>query len=325
VKLKHKISHSFSIRAFLLGFVLLVVPSLQAEDTLDIEYAELQPLSTRSLLLDIAALQGGGYVAVGERGHVVLSDDGNSWKQSKVVPTRSTLTTVAQAGGRLWAGGHDTVILTSGDGGNTWTRQFYDEERQQAIMDLYFLDSQHGWAIGAYGLALVTSDGGAHWEEGVINEEEWHNNAMMGDENLLLVAGEAGFSYRSLDNGETWETIEMPYAGSMFGIIPAAGNCVMVFGLRGNVQRSCDDGETWEEQETPTLSSITGAVYDQGRTVMVGNSGLILTQDSDGAFRAQNHSSGMDFAAIVAMGGGKYLLAGEDGIHHFPEQTAEKP
>ncbi|MCG8466491.1 MAG: hypothetical protein MI750_16815, partial [Xanthomonadales bacterium] len=38
------------------------------------------PLAAASLVLDITQ-SGDHYVAVGERGHVLLSDDGSSWRQ----------------------------------------------------------------------------------------------------------------------------------------------------------------------------------------------------------------------------------------------------
>ncbi len=112
------------------------------------EYAEHQPLVTESMLLDITRI-GNTFVAVGERGHVVTSTDGVKWTQAEIVPTRSTLTSIVSAGNRLWAGGHDAVIITSGDKGKTWTRQFYDTDRQQAVMDIYFSDEDNGVAKGS--------------------------------------------------------------------------------------------------------------------------------------------------------------------------------
>jgi photosystem II stability/assembly factor-like uncharacterized protein len=287
---------------------------------LDIEYAEAARLSVKSLMLDITRLTDGSFVAVGERGHVIHSATGESWQQAGVVPTRSTLTTVASYEDRLWAAGHDSVILTSGDGGATWTRLYFDPDRQQPIMDLYFFDADNGIAIGAYGLALFTSDGGLNWEERIINEEEWHNNSILNiNGSDLMVAGEAGFSYRSRDGGESWETLEMPYSGSMFGLVGGANDCLLVFGLRGHIQESCDFGDSWSELETNTESSISGAIEHDGKIIMVGNSGLVLIRDGNGSFSSVNHSSGVDFAAIVAISDGNFLLAGEDGIHVFPE------
>jgi photosystem II stability/assembly factor-like uncharacterized protein len=56
------------------------------------------PRAWKSLLLD-AERAGARVVAVGERGHVVLSDDGGrSWRQARSVPVRVTLTGVCFVG-----------------------------------------------------------------------------------------------------------------------------------------------------------------------------------------------------------------------------------
>jgi len=301
------------------------VSAQESEESLDIDYAELQPLSTDSLLLDIVQTPAGRLVAVGERGHVVLSDDGETWRQAKVVPTRSTLTTVTAQDGRLWAAGHDTVIITSGDGGETWTRQYFDPERQQAVMDLYFLDGQSGVALGAYGLYLVTEDGGDTWEDEYVDEEnEYHLNAMLRfDDGRRIIAGEAGYSYRSYDDGISWEPLELPYIGSMWGALAVGGDCVLFFGLRGHILETCDLGDSWTELSADTLSSLSGATYDSGRTVIVGNSGAVLVREREGPFEVDLHSSGGDFASVIAQGDGRFILVGEDGVHYFPEPPAD--
>jgi len=291
-----------------------------ADDHMDIEYAEQMPLATKSMLLDITR-SGDNFVAVGERGHVVTSTDGKSWSQAEHVPTRSTLTTVFNDGNRLWAGGHDAVIVTSGDDGRTWTQLYFDPERNQAIMDIYFSDEAHGVAIGSYGLYLYTSDGGKTWEETIIDEEsDYHlNNLLSFGDNRWLIAGEAGFSYRSFNNGETWEPIEMPYQGSMWGAIKSSAECVLFYGLRGHVMESCDFGSSWKELDTGSESSISGAAEYDGIILLAANSGTVLTRDDSDEFSVHNHSSGVDFAAAISLGDGSFLLVGEDGVHSYPE------
>src|SRR5665811_1268044 len=160
-------------------FAVLLTLTISADHHLDVEYAEQQPLATKSLLLDITRF-GDRFIAVGERGHIVISDDGKNWKQADHVPTRSTLTTVFATKNRLWAGGHDAVILTSGDGGVTWTLLLFDPDRQQAVMDIYFSDDQHGVAMGSYGLYLRTGDGGKSWEDVTVDEEfDYHLNHLL--------------------------------------------------------------------------------------------------------------------------------------------------
>jgi len=310
--------------AALTAFLRVAPAAGDVDPELDIQYSEEQPLAAESLLLDIAGMPEGGLVAVGERGHVILSADGGVWQQARVVPTRSTLTSVAVVGDRIWVAGHDTVILTSGDTGKTWTLQNFDPGRQQPIMDIHFFDAQRGMAVGAYDLYLYTEDGGKTWDEDFINEEEWHNNAILdlGD-GRLMIAGEAGFTYRTADGGASWETIEMPYGGSMFGIVSSGETCVLVFGLRGNVQESCDFGDSWQELDTGTELTIAGAVRSDGKILLVGNSGLVIERQDGGAFEVHKHSSGVDFARAIELGADRFLLVGEDGVHEFPERSID--
>ena len=292
---------------------------------LDVDYAEHLPLAGESMLLDIARAEE-TFVAVGERGHILLSRDGKNWQQAEVVPTRSTLTTVTSNGGRLWAGGHDAAILTSGDGGNTWTQQFFDPERQQAVMDLYFTDEDNGVAIGSYGLYLTTSDGGQNWEDVTIDEEGgYHLNGMIRfDDGRRLIAGEAGYSYRSYDDGTTWEMLDMPYLGSMWGALRLDGECVLFFGLRGHAMETCDFGTSWEEYDTGTESSISGGAYSGGLVLLAANSGMVLTRDDGQGWKTEQHSSGVDFAAVIASDDGKFLLVVEDGVFEYQESATKE-
>jgi len=296
------------------------------ESELDVDYAEHLPLVTESMLLDITRA-GDALVAVGERGHAIHShDNGATWTQAEVVPTRATLTTVTYREGRLWAGGHDATIITSGDGGNTWTLQFADPDRQQAVMDIYFTDEDHGVAIGSYSLYLVTRDGGQTWEDVTIDEEGgYHLNAMVRfDDGRRLIAGEAGYSYLSWDDGETWEPVDLPYQGSMWGALKLENDCVLFYGLRGHALESCDAGSTWTQLDTGAEASISDGAQHDGRVVLAANSGTVLVREDGSLWREHIHSSGVDFAAVVALDDGSFLMVGEDGVFRFPETNEEK-
>jgi len=321
-EIKTEMIRSIQFLAFLFVVLFegLFALAVNAEQGMDVEYAEHMPLATKSMLLDITRA-GDTLVAVGERGHIVRSTDGENWKQAKEVPTRSTLTSVFSAGDRLWAGGHDAVIITSEDGGETWTRQFFDPDRQQAVMDIYFTDENNGVAIGSYGLSLRTRDGGHTWEDALVDEEnDFHLNALVRfSDGRRLIAGEAGYSYRSFDDGETWEAIDMPYQGSMWGALKTNGGCVLFYGLRGHIMESCDFGASWTELESGSNSSISAAAEHNGLVLFAANSGTVLIRDDGGHFSVHQHSSGVDFAAVISLGDGNFLLVGEDGVHKYPE------
>ena len=203
-------------------------PTVEAATTLFDSLFFWRSLLSDSLIKLLAAacfLLAGLLVAVGERGHVLRSEDGATWEQAEVVPTQVTLTTVESRGGRLWAAGHDAVIITSGDNGQTWTLEYHDSERQQAVMDLYFTDEFNGVAIGSYSLYLRTSDGGRTWEDVTIDEEGgYHLNAMVRfEDGRRLIAGDdvrhelsvvddsgevADLQARFAALGDTWQKME---------------------------------------------------------------------------------------------------------------------
>jgi photosystem II stability/assembly factor-like uncharacterized protein len=295
-----------------------------ADQNVDVEYAEKMRLVTKSMLLDITRA-GDNLVAVGERGHIVFSRDGENWTQAEHVPTRSTLTTVFSIGDRLWAGGHDAVILTSGDKGKNWTRLYFDPERGQAVMDIYFTDEDNGIAVGSYGLYLYTSDAGRTWDEYTVDEEsDYHlNNILNFGDGKWMIAGEAGLSYRSYDNRETWELMDLPYQGSMWGALKTTAECVLFYGLRGHVMQSCDFGSNWTEIDSGTESSISGGAEYDGLVLLAANSGVVLTRQDGGNFEVYHHSNGVDFAAAISLGDGLFLLTGEDGVHRYPEAAKQ--
>ena len=49
----------------------------------------------------------------------------------------------------------------------------------------------------------------------------------------LFIVGERGAAFRSRDSGATWQRLQLPYDGSMFGVIGYAADHVLAFGLRG--------------------------------------------------------------------------------------------
>lgn len=67
---------------------------------------------------------GSRIVASGERGHILYSDDnGASWSQSQVPVRVEILDLEFVTPQKGWAVGHDTVVLKTEDGGESWERQ----------------------------------------------------------------------------------------------------------------------------------------------------------------------------------------------------------
>jgi photosystem II stability/assembly factor-like uncharacterized protein len=288
----------------------------QAQAGLALDWAEPMPLAQSSLLLDADAHRS-RIIVVGERGHVLVSDDqGNHWQQI-IVPTRSTLTAVQIVDDvRAWAVGHDGLVLRSDDGGYTWSRQHWSEEPDRPLLDVWFADAQHGIAIGAYGLVLSTDDGGRTWRDELSSDDGPHANAITeAPDGSLYIAGEFGSMSRSTDRGQSWHPLQSPYEGSFFGIL-AVEDAILAFGLRGHLFRSEDRGATWQQVETGTTATLqAGLVRADGSVVIGGRAGVLLLSDDGGrSFAPRHRSDRRAVAALVELGPDQLLAVGEGGL-----------
>jgi len=240
------------------------------------------PLAKNSLLLDV---HGGGEraVAVGERGHILLStDDGNNWRQV-AAPTRRTLTGVFLIDDQIvWAVGHQSVILKSGDGGETWAKANAENDPETAYLDILFLDAKTGFIVGSYGKFLSTSDGGKTWTEAKQDDDPHLSHIIPAPDGGLWLTGEFGTVRRSGDRDKRWAPLSTPYEGTFFGAVPFAKRGALVFGLRGNIFRSGDGGE-WLKIESPTKALLhAGLALADGRLVLAAAAGQLLVSADEG-------------------------------------------
>ena len=324
--------------ALIAALLLVAAPALAAPQEgpgEGVESSLVKPLAAGSLLLD-GASAGELMMVVGERGHVLVSrDEGASWTQV-VVPTRSTLTGVHLHDEQLaWAVGHDAVILRTRDGGESWERLHWAPDLEMPLFDVWFRDPDNGFAIGAYGLFLETTDGGDSWSErAILGEDELFdedpyaftsaaelhlNQAEAADSGRLYIAAEAGGAFRSDDGGTTWVSLEPPYEGSFFGVLPLAGGSLLLFGLRGNLLRSDDAGESWREIETGTVAMLTdGLRLADGSLVITGLAGtLLVSRDGGESFELVQQADRQGVATALGTADGGLVLVGEYGVNRL--------
>lgn len=280
------------------------------------------------LLTDVT-LAGSRLVAVGERGHILYSDDnGSQWTQAKV-PSLNLLTSVYFADDKHgWAVGHDALILATTDGGATWTEQYRDTEREEGspFIDLWFKDKDNGLVVGAYGALLATSDGGKTWEDvsdRLENDDGFHLNAIAEVKDAgLFVVGEGGAMFRSADDGLTWEKVSGPYEGSLFGALGTQEpKSLLVYGLRGNMFRSGDFGNSWQPVKINTargefeIGLSAGALAPDGTITVVGHGGAVLTSKDDGrSFDAINRPDRLSLGGVAVNAQGNLILVGQGGV-----------
>jgi photosystem II stability/assembly factor-like uncharacterized protein len=281
------------------------------------------PLAARSLLNGLA-LAGQRVVAVGQRGHILYSDDaGKSWQQADL-PVSSDLVAVhfptPQAG---WAVGHDGVVLHSADAGRSWKlqRDGRPNAAENPLLDVWFEDERIGYAVGAFGLVLHTTDAGGHWQalaDATDNPKGLHLYAVRGVAGAVYMAGEQGLLLKRDAATGRFRALASPYKGTLFGVTGSA-RAVVAYGLRGNVVRSGDGGDTWQGLNTGVPVGLTaGTLAAKGRIVLASQTGHLLASDDDGAsFAAVKLERPVPAAAVLALADG-LIVAGPRGAQALP-------
>jgi photosystem II stability/assembly factor-like uncharacterized protein len=278
------------------------------------QMSEKMPRASKSLLLDLVRTAS-GFVAVGERGHVLRSDDGRTWTQL-TVPTRSALTSIATADGQLWVGGHDGVILHSTDGGQSWKAQRRDpfhlaagesaadhDPRQGApILDIWFRDASHGIAVGAHSLMLLTEDGGATWTE------------------KEAIASGAGKSTQAAPmKGDLFSAADLELedeADPHFNAItPLGEHTLVIVGERGTLLRSTDDGASWRRLPFPYKGSMFGVLATgENRLLAYGLRGNVFeSADGGDSWSKVDTQASVSILGGSLVDGGGVVLSGANG------------
>lgn len=293
-------------------------------------------------------------VAVGARGVISISDDGGAtWSQS-ASPVQSDLVAVhfptEKAG---WAVGHEGVILHSKDAGKTWEKQLdgrlarklfveyykpgadagnaahkaaleavernYKSGPTLPLLDVWFDDERHGFAVGAFGLLIATTDGGRTWMpwlDRIDNPESLHLNAIRGGDGGIYIAAERGMVFRLDRTEHRFSSVATGYTGSFFGMA-VAKNVMLAYGLKGAVYRSVNHGQTWEAASVPFHTTISGATVlgATGQFVLVDIAGGILTGDASASqFSVKKDNKGWRYTGIAPLLGERVVLTALEGI-----------
>jgi photosystem II stability/assembly factor-like uncharacterized protein len=303
--------------------------------------ARLTDLAPENLLTD-ATRVGGRIVAVGERGHIIYSDDeGETWVQGKV-PVSVTLTAIDFGSGiHGWAVGHSGVVLHTSDAGATWSLQINgvramelaieSQEKQITAMEERIKEAPEAekedleWALEDlyFTLENIQADMGV----GPVNPllDVWFEN-----ENRGFAVGAYGMFLRTMDGGETWKDwaprLDNRQNFHLNGISRITGGALVVVGEAGQIHVSVDGGETFERRESPYEGSLFG-VIGTGRINEILAFGLrgnvLFSQDLGKSWRRLPNSAGATLNDGVVVGDGRITLVGNGGAVLMSSNGAE--
>lgn len=297
---------------------------------------------------------------------VLSDDQGRTWRQveTPVSVTLTSVRFVNERRG--WATGHSGVVLSTSDGGNTWARQldgksaaaltlaaakaleerlgssspvarralavanqFVTDGPDKPLLDLHFADENQGFVVGAYGLALSTADGGKTWVsvlERLDNPKGLHLNAIGGNGQHIVIAGEQGLVLRSKDGGREFARVETPYRGSWFSVYLGRADEMVLAGLRGNAFFSPDAGSSWSKVDFGLPVSITTLSSGASGQVLAGNQagGIFASRDGGRSFQSLGVQAIPPLASMAVPDAEGVVVVGLRGIQRVELKGVQK-
>lgn len=309
--------------------------------------SQIMPKAAKSLLLDVESA-GQRLVAVGQRGHILFSDDqGQSWQQAKV-PTRQMVTAVTFADKRLgWAVAHDGLILQTQDGGQSWEIQHDGLAAQKASNLKRERDLKHKVNDLQEQLSQTPAEQSSDLRDEldeakddleIIQErlaEEQSTSPLLdvyfADKNRGWATGAFGKMLATNDGGKTWRDISTEVGNEEefhINAVTGEGDNVFLVGEYGLVIRSQDLGKSWEVLEIDYDGTFFAAELNNNKLVIAGLRGnaFISSDLGDNFIQAKTNTdlslsgiavSKSDPQHVVLVGSGGAVIASHDGGANF--------
>ncbi len=253
------------------------------------------------LITDAHFINSSKAVAVGERGAIYRTTDGQNWSRILLPkPFNNDLLGVYFFGDTGCAVGGKGQIVRFTNAGANW--EVRPAPTTVTLRRVHFPSSQVGYAVGDQGTILKTEDGGMTWS--VCPRPTAYANLMLFGvwfvDNLTGVAvGDNGAILRTTNGGRNWVRVSSGTANRLLAV-QFAGDFGWAVGEKGTILCSNNKGETWFAQTSgvtadslnglhmlyirktvsiPLLPTITVERYVGA---VVGSRGTVLVTDSGG-------------------------------------------
>jgi photosystem II stability/assembly factor-like uncharacterized protein len=190
----------------------------------------------------------------------------------------------------------------------------------QHLNGVWFVDDRRGWAAGALGTILHTTDGGQNWAAQAVPTAESLSALTFVDSRNGWVVGSGGTVLRTEDGGQVWTTHSTQSSGWLNAVAFVDAQRGWAAG-GGAVLHTTDGGLSWTNQTIrggPRLLSVAFVNADQGWAV--GSEGSILhtatggrTWEAYGADDPPFSGWGLPFNAVCFVDSRHGWVAGDLG------------
>lgn len=298
----------------------ILAEGYQSGDGFPYAWTETSP-SLRPWLWSVTQVSG-LYVAVGQRGSIMTSDNGADWSL-ELVPDSVTNSTF------LGIGGDTNVLIAVGTGGalirsvnsvvqtpEGLTNGSTFGVVWEPILPRPTTNQLQGVAAG-HGLYLVVGDHGdiASSTDGLTWTLQTTDNTNLlsgvsASDTGFFACGQNGTLLSSGPTGDNWQILNVPTQKWLFRV-RSHGAQSLAIGEAGTLLTS-EDGSTWQLQNSGTAEFLTDAVWVQNTWYVVGQSGTLLWSTNSTDWKVLSTFTYRDLYGLAAEQD-QLVMVGEEG------------
>lgn len=154
-----------------------------------------------------------------------------------------------------WAVGEAGLILSTRDGGQTWTRQRTPVSK--LFYDIVALDEQQAWAVGGGGTVIRTVDGGKNWNVQPSGTASTLNAVHFSDNKHGWAVGINGTILSTTNGGNVWKALASGTDENLNAVFFTSKTEGWAAGDRGTLLHTVDGGQKWDMVSLHTRSHLT--------------------------------------------------------------------
>jgi photosystem II stability/assembly factor-like uncharacterized protein len=188
-----------------------------------------------------------------------------------------------------------TVTWGNGQTNSEWILQASGTNSQ--LRDVFFINALEGWAVGAGGCLLKTSNGGLNWQTLLLEVNLNLNSVWFTSQNNGFIVGNNGLIMKTSDGGQTWSQNFLN--GNLYEVQFYNSSVGYVTNEFGNIYKTTDGGITWNQNLSGVMNSLFGLKVVNSEIVFAaGAGGLIIKSTNAGSSWGLIFSSGAWIQAI---------------------------
>lgn len=189
---------------------------------------------------------------------------------------------------------------------------------------VYFKDELDGFCVGEFGAIIKTSDGGITWVDKSFPTQKTLLR-ISGCDSLVLIVGTGGTILRSIDFGESWESLNLVNNVDIWGVFTFTNSVSMICTKDGQLLKTSDSGNSWQIDtigyplvywDLKFMDSVTGFIS-------CGDGIILKTTDAGNSWQPKQTGDMYSLYSLEILQNGKIIAAGSSGQIYYSTDSGE--